>query len=69
LLHPTFSMRSKGEGCINVGRTSHSLVELVAYDVPSTDHLPNVEDAVGFETVYRNFGPSTGRPELTPEGN
>lgn len=37
--------------------------------MPSTDHLPNVEDAIGFETVYRNLGPLTGRPELTPEGN
>jgi len=63
-----FSMQSKGEVCINVGR-SHSLVELVAYDVPSTDHLPNVEDAVGLETVYRNLSPLTRRPELTPEGN
>jgi hypothetical protein len=62
-------MQSKGEGSIYVRRTSHSLVELVAYDVPSTDHLPNVEDAIGFETVYCNLGPLTGRPELTPEGN
>lgn len=60
-------MQSKGEVCINVG--SHSLVKLVAYDVPSTDHLPNVEDAVGFETVYRNLSPLTRHPELTPEGN
>ena len=48
---------------------SDSLVELVAYDVPSTNHLPNVEDAVGFKTVHRDLGPLTGRPELTPEGN
>jgi hypothetical protein len=48
---------------------SHSLVKLVAYDVPSTNDLPDVENAVGFETVYRNSGPLTGRPELTPEGN
>jgi len=53
----------------NVGMTNHSLAELVAYDVPSTDHLPNVEDAVGFETVYRDLSPLTRRPELTPEGN
>jgi len=62
-------MQSKGEVCINVGRTSHSLVKFVAYDVPSTDHLPNVEDAVGFKTVYRNLSPLTRRPEPTPEGN
>lgn len=62
-------MQSKGEDMYNVGKTTHSLVELVAYDVPSTNHLPNVEDAISFETIYRNFGPLTGRPELTPEGN
>ena len=61
-------MQSEGEVFINV-RTSHSLVELVAYDVPSTDHLPNVEDTIGFEPVYCNLGPLTGRPKFTPEGN
>ena len=62
-------MQSKGEVFINVRRTSHSLVELVAYDVPSTDHLPNMKDTIGFETVYCNLGPLTRRPELTPERN
>lgn len=37
--------------------------------MPSTDYLPNVKDAIGFETVYCNLSPLTGRPELTPEGN
>jgi len=45
------------------------LVDLVAYDVPSTNHLPNVKDAVGFKTVHHDLCPLTGPPELTPEGN